>query len=60
MPIAFRTEGRISYGLRGRASGADASGLMLIHVTPVGAAREILRAGQITVRRCKVFTLCDA
>jgi len=55
MPIGFRTEGRIQYGLRGRASGADAAGLMLIHVTPVGAAREILRAGQITVRRCKVF-----
>ncbi len=56
MPIIFRTEGRTQYGLRSRASGADASGLMLVHVTAVGAAREILRAGQITVRRCKVFS----
>lgn len=56
MPIIFRTEGRTQYGLRSRASGADATGLMLVHVTAVGAAREILRAGQITVRRCKVFS----
>lgn len=55
MPITFRTQGRTHYGLRGRSSGTDTSGLMLIHVTPVGAAREILRAGQITVRSCKVF-----
>ena len=55
MPIAFRKEGYPDYGLRGRVSGADPKGLMLIHVTAVGAAREILRAGQIVVTSCKVF-----
>lgn len=55
MPIDFRKEGRIEYGLRARGSKADPTRLMLVHVTAVGAAREILRAGQITVNRCKVF-----
>jgi hypothetical protein len=55
MPIERRKEGRTEYGLRNRATGANPAGLMLIHVTPVGAAREILKAGQITVRRCRVF-----
>lgn len=28
---------------------------MLVHVTPVGAAREIIRSGKIETRQCKVF-----
>lgn len=55
MPIDRRREGHADYALRGRVSGADAANLMLVHVTPVGRAREILRTGQITVSRCRIF-----
>ena len=50
-----RTAGVPDRTLRGRGRNNDASKLRLVHITEVGAAREILRSGQIDMRRCKVF-----
>ena len=49
-----RTSGHLNQTLRGRASGPTDS-YYLVHVTSVGAVREIIRAGQIETRYCKLF-----
>ena len=49
-----RISGDANCSLRGRATGA-VSPFQLIHVTPVGTAREIIRAGQIETRVCSVL-----
>ena len=55
MPILTRrTSGDPNRTLRGRENAADRD-FYLVHVTPVGVAREIIRAGQIETRFCKVF-----
>lgn len=55
MPILTRrTSGTADPALRDRANGA-ARPFHLAHVTSVGFAREIIRAGQIDMRACKVL-----
>ena len=49
-----RTSGADNPTLRGRASGPKDS-YYLVHVTSVGAAREIIRAEQIEMRYCEAF-----
>ena len=49
-----RTSGEHNPTLRGRTSGSKDS-YYLIHVTSVGATRDIIRAGQIETRYCKLF-----
>lgn len=49
-----RTSGDANCSLRGRATAPERS-FCLIHVTAVGVAREIIRAGQIETRTCKVL-----
>lgn len=49
-----RTSGDANNSLRGRAS-AERRNFYLIHVTSVGIAREIIRAGYIETRICKVL-----
>lgn len=49
-----RTSGTPNQTLRGRAS-APLGELCFVHVTSVGWAREIIRAGQIETRDCRVF-----
>lgn len=49
-----RTSGDHNRTLRGRASGPTDS-YYLVHVTSVGAAREIIRAEQIETRYCRLF-----
>jgi hypothetical protein len=51
-----RLSGSPNHELRGqRGASAIPSGLELVHVTAVGAAREIIAAGQLEPRRCPVF-----
>lgn len=68
-----RTSGDANYSLRSRAIAPEWS-FCLVHVTAVGVAREIIRAGQIETRFCKAlganlvyffalrpaYKLCDA
>jgi hypothetical protein len=49
-----RTSGEMNCSLRGRANAALKS-FYLVHVTAVGVAREIIRAGQIEARACKTL-----
>ena len=49
-----RTSGVANRSLRGRATAALTS-FYLVHVTAVGIAREIIRAGQIEPRLCKAL-----
>tara|TARA_R110000824_G_scaffold24090_5_gene85393 strand:+ start:6870 stop:7682 length:813 start_codon:yes stop_codon:yes gene_type:complete len=49
-----RTSGDPNCSLRGRAAAA-LKGFYLVHVTAVGIAREIIRAGQIEARVCKTL-----
>ena len=49
-----RTSGVANRSLRGRATAALTS-FYLVHVTAVGIAREIIRAGQIETRLCKAL-----
>ena len=49
-----RTSGEHNRRLRGRTGGPTDS-YYLVHVTSVGAAREIIRAEQIETRYCKLF-----
>ena len=49
-----RTGGDANCSLRGRANAAPKD-FYLVHVTAVGLAREIIRAGQIETRVCKVL-----
>lgn len=50
--LTKRSSGTPARGLRGRANTAVRS-FYLVHVTSVGFAREIIRAGQIETRLCK-------
>ena len=50
-----RVSGVADRPLQGRGAPRDASRLQLVHITDVGAAREILRSGQLDMRKCKVF-----
>ncbi|MER8372379.1 hypothetical protein [Mesorhizobium sp. M1406] len=52
--LTRRTSGDPNQRLRDRTHAASAE-FYLVHVTAVGAAREIIRAGQIETRRCTVF-----
>lgn len=47
-----RRTGTASRALWGRAAAGDSSTLKLVHVTAVGAAKEIVQAGQIETRKC--------
>lgn len=49
-----RTSGERNRMLRGRERGPKGS-YYLVHVTSVGATRDIIRAGQIETRYCKLF-----
>lgn len=49
-----RLSGDANYSLRGRTA-AESREFYLVHVTAVGTAREIIRAGQIESRVCKVL-----
>lgn len=49
-----RTSGTANCSLRGRMTAAPAN-FYLVHVTAVGVAREIIRAGQIETRICKAL-----
>lgn len=56
MSIPRRKIGEANLGLRGRGNAnAPLKSLELVHVTAVGAAREIVQSGQINTQRCKVF-----
>lgn len=52
--LTRRTSGAPHTALRGRATG-EVQDFYLVHVTSVGFAREIIRAGQIDARPCKVL-----
>jgi len=52
--LTRRTSGARTSTLRNRVKGASRD-FFLVHVTSVGAAREIIRAGKIETRVCKVF-----
>ena len=49
-----RTSGEPDRALRGRAAGPK-NGYYLVHVTSVGKAREIIKAGQIETQTCRRF-----
>ncbi|MDG2531267.1 hypothetical protein [Caulobacter endophyticus] len=53
--VRRRRTGKADPPMAGRAVGAAGDGLPLIHMTAVGAAREIVRTGSIDTRRCPVF-----
>ncbi|MER9697011.1 hypothetical protein [Mesorhizobium sp. M0146] len=53
--ISRRTSGDPTHPLQDKSAPDGRTDFMLVHVTAVGAAREIIRCGQIESRRCKVF-----
>jgi len=53
--ITKRTSGYPSYWLREKSTPDGRTDFMLVHVTAVGAAREIIRSGQLETHYCDVF-----
>jgi hypothetical protein len=53
--ITRRTSGYATHPLQDKSSPDGRTDFMLVHVAPVGAAREIIRSGQIEARKCEVF-----
>ncbi|MBR0911498.1 hypothetical protein [Bradyrhizobium japonicum] len=53
--ISKRTSGDPTFPLRDKSAPDGRTDFLLVHVTAVGAAREIIRCGQIEARQCTVF-----
>lgn len=53
--ILRRTSGSPTYPLESKSALDGRTDFLLVHVTAVGAAREIIRCGQIETRQCRVF-----
>lgn len=53
--ISRRKSGDPTHPLQEKSAPDGRTDFLLVHVTAVGAAREIIRCGQIETRQCKVF-----
>jgi hypothetical protein len=53
--ISRRTSGDPTHPLQDKSLPDGRVDFLLVHIAPVGAAREVIRSGQIEARKCKVF-----